>query len=350
MTVMPAGRYESHFLRAVDPARPRAAWIRRTTHQRPGEPATGALWCTVWDAEAGPPFAVKQSYAALLPDRDRPTPQPKRWTGRAEALGRRAAWDLEPAGSEPPLRHLAHRLAYRAPLPRTKLESPRPDAVFNGWVETGADGRVEAAGADGGVEAAGSDRGVEVAGADGGVEAAGPLGRVEVAGWRGVVGHNWGTEHAERWVWLHALGFAEAPGAWLDLALGRVKAAGRTSPWIANGALSLDGARLRLGGLRHARSVTADARPGAFEAEIGGFGVRIRVRAAAPAGQTVAFEYADPAGGEHHALNCSIAEVHLRVERPGRPPLELATAHGGAYELGVRETTHGVPLEPFADP
>ena len=60
-----------------------------------------------------------------------------------------------------------------------------------------------------------------------------------------------------------------------------------------------------------------------------GAGVSVRVAVAAPAGQTVAFRYADPAGGEHVALNCSIAEMHLRVERSGRPVLELATAFGG---------------------
>jgi hypothetical protein len=195
---------------------------------------------------------------------------------------------------------------YRAPLPRTKPESPMPDAVFTGSIEAG--GR-----------------------------------RIEVAGWRGMVGHNWGAEHAERWVWLHALGFAEAPGAWLDVALGRVRVAGRTTPWIANGAVELDGWRFRLGGLGRIRSTRVDARPGALEAVIGGAAATIRVSVAAPLDQTVAFVYADPAGGRHHALNCSIAEVRLRVERPGRPPVELATAFGGAYELGVRETDHGVP-------
>ena len=64
----------------------------------------------------------------------------------------------------------------------------------------------------------------------------------------------------------------------------------------------------------------------------------------------MAFQYSDPGGGQHHALNCSIAELRLRVERPGRPALELATAFGGAYELGVRETDHGVSVEPFPDP
>jgi hypothetical protein len=338
---MPAG-YESHYLRAVDLARPRGAWIRHTSHQRPGEAPTGALWCTVWDAEAGPPYAVKQSLpnpsppafdpggaapgrsegragrSGGSPGRSAGRPgrsggRPIRFVGRAEAEGRSAAWDLEPASAEAGLRHLPRAWMYRAPLPRTKPESPMPDAVFTGSIEAG--GR-----------------------------------RIEVAGWRGMVGHNWGSEHAERWVWLHAVGFAEAPGAWLDVTLGRVRVAGRTTPWVANGAVALDGSRLRVGGLGRIRSTRVDARPGALEAVIGGASATIRVSVAAPLEQTVAFAYADPRGGEHHALNCSIAQVRLRVERPGRPPVELATAFGGAYELGLPETDHGVPLQPFPDP
>jgi hypothetical protein len=301
---VPGGRYESHYLRAVDPERPRGAWIRHTTHQRPGEAPAGALWCTVWDAEAGPPYAVKQSL---------PAPPPAEFRASASAQGRIAAWELEAASGEEPLRHLPRGWMYRAPLPRTKLESQRPDAVFTGWIEAG--GR-----------------------------------RTEVAGWRGMTGHNWGSEHAERWVWLHAVGFDEAPGAWLDVALGRVRVGRAVTPWVANGALCLDGRRYALGGLTRARSLRVDARPGVFEGVIPGSGADVRVTVAAPAGQTVAFAYADPSGGEHHALNCSIAEVRLRVARPGRPALELATAFGGAYELGVRETDHGVPVEPFPDP
>jgi hypothetical protein len=296
------GRYESRYLRAVDPARPRGVWIRHTTHQRPGAAPTGALWCTVWDAEAGPPYAVKQSLSS---------PPPAGFAAAASAAGRSAAWDLTPAGEAAELRHLPRAWMYRAPLPRTKLTSPLPDAVFTGWVEA---------------------RGV----------------RTEVAGWRGMVGHNWGSEHAERWVWLHGVGFAEAPGAWLDVAIGRVRVGRVVTPWIANGALMVDGRRYRLGGLR--RRVAVDARPGSLSARLPGSGVVLTVSVSAPEGQTVAFRYADPGGGEHVALNCSIAEVRLRIERPGRPALELATAHGGAYELGVREVPAGVAVEPFPDP
>jgi hypothetical protein len=125
---------------------------------------------------------------------------------------------------------------------------------------------------------------------------------------------------------------------------------GAVTPWVANGALALDGDRFRLGGLGRVRGMSVDARPGACKTVLAGRGVRVHVAVSAPLAQTVAFVYADPAGGEHHALNCSIAEVRLRVSRRSRPPLELATDFGGAYELGVRETDHGVSVQPFGDP
>ena len=65
-----------------------------------------------------------------------------------------------------------------------------------------------------------------------------------MSGWPGTVGHNWGSEHAESWVWLHADGFGEQPGDWLELVLARVRAGRALLPWTAFGALSLDGERL----------------------------------------------------------------------------------------------------------
>jgi len=306
------GHYESFYLRAVDPARPRSAWIRYTTHQRPGRPPTGSLWCTYFDAEAGEPYAVKQTLAA-------PAEAPGGWIaigestfgpsgarGRAMALDRSAEWALEIRGAAEPLRHLPYAWMYRARLPRTKLESPLPDAVFTGSLELG-------------------DRD-----------------RVEVAGWPGMAGHNWGAEHAATWIWLHGTGFAGVPGAWLDLSLGRVRAGPVLTPWIANGALTVEGERFRLGGPRRAR---VRATPAGCRIELPG----AVVEALPPPGQTVAWPYADPGGAEHHSLNCSIAELHVRLERPGRPPLELATAHGGVYELGTTPSGHGIPVQPFRD-
>jgi hypothetical protein len=278
-----SGRYESHYLRAVDPAGPRGAWIRHTTLQRPGGPPVRSLWCTVWDADAGPPRTVKAT----------PGEGDER-RGRA----RDASWQLMVEPASPPLRHLPGPL-YRAPIPRTKLESPAPAARISGTVDAGgAELRLDA--------------------------------------WPGMTGHNWGAQHAERWIWLHGIGFDGAPDAWLDLAAGRVRVGPLTTPWVANGAVHLDGRRRALRGRPQ-----VDARPGAATIRLGD----VEIRVTAPRDQTVAWVYADPPGGEHHSLNCSIAALELTVA--GRT---LATAHGGVYELGVRERDHGIPVAPFPDP
>ena len=114
------------------------------------------------------------------------------------------------------------------------------------------------------------------------------------------------------------------------------------TPWVANGALAIDGERIRLGGPRRVR---VEATPAGCRVALPGAIIEARSRP----GQTVAWRYADPGGGEHHSLNCSIAELRVGVERRGQPPLALASAHGGTYELGTGDTGHGVPLQPFAD-
>ncbi len=55
-----------------------------------------------------------------------------------------------------------------------------------------------------------------------------------------MVGHNWGAEHAERWIWMQGAGFeGRDPGDYFDMAVGRIKV-GPDHPWIGN-AMLLDG-------------------------------------------------------------------------------------------------------------
>jgi hypothetical protein len=63
----------------------------------------------------------------------------------------------------------------------------------------------------------------------------------------------------------------------------------------------------------------------------------------------VAWVYADPDGGGHNTLNCSISDLELTVERPGRRPERLQVRGGAAYEIGMRETDHGIAVQPYAD-
>jgi hypothetical protein len=309
--------YESFYLRAVSPSEPVGIWIRQTVHKAPSRPPRGSVWCTVFDARLGRPYMHKLTSDALS------TPagywvaigeSARIGPGVAEGSCGDARWRISFASSEPELRHLSPGWLYRAPLPRTKLTSPAPAASFDGVLELA--GR----------------------------------GTIELKGWRGMVGHNWGSEHAERWIWLHGIGFEEQSEAWLDVALGRLKLAGRMTPWVANGALCLAGRRYPIGGLG-ARGLSVREGPGGCELRLpGAQGLCVEGRVSVPAETAAGWRYADPDGGEHEVVNCSIAELELSVRGiEGAMPLSLRSAHGGVYELGMRERDHGVPIAPFGD-
>jgi hypothetical protein len=314
-----AGMYESFYLRAVHPERPQGVWIRYTVHKRPGEAPHGSLWFTFFDGDARP-FMHKLT----VPD---PAVPAGGWIAvgdsvlgpdGAEGACGEARWSLRFASPEPPLRHLPRAILYRAPLPRTKLTSPSPAARFDGTLTV--------------------------------PDPASPGGRaIELDGWRGMVGHNWGAEHAERWIWLHGIDFEEDPSAWLDVAVGRVRVAGRTTPWVANGALNIDGARLPVGGLGARGLVVAESPSRCTLTLPGADGLTADAHIVAPPEALAGWRYADPDGSGHDVSNCSIAALTLTVRRPGQAARTLRTAHGAAYELGMREHDHGVPIAPFPD-
>ncbi len=314
-----AGMYESFYLRAVDPREPRGLWIRYTVHKRPGARPRGSLWCTFFDGAQTRPFMHKSTTDALAVP-------PRGWIAvgdselgptRAEGSCGGARWSLRIDAREPALRHLPRNWMYRAPLPRTKLTSPAPAARFDGVLEFPDPPAQQ------------------------------PSRTVDLRGWRGMLGHNWGAEHAERWIWLHGIGFREDPEAWLDVAIGRVLIAGRLTPWVANGVLSLEGRRHRLGGLT-ARGLLVGASATHCRLSLpGAAGLTVQAHIDAPRSAIAGWRYADPDGGDHDVANCSIASLALVVNRPGLPARTLRTAHGAAYELGMREHDHGIPIASF---
>lgn len=315
---MKAG-YESFYLRACHPDGGLGVWIRYTVHRKPGAEPTGSLWFTLFDADSPDPIAVKLTVPG-------PAAGGADWiriagasigagaaAGRAEVPGAPVAeWDLRFSG-QPALRHLPRGWMYRGPLPKTKPVSLHPVARFSGSVEVG--GR-----------------------------------RIELDEWPGMVGHNWGSQHAERWIWLHGMGFdGHGDDTWLDMTFGRIKVAGRTTPWIASGVLSLDGERMRLGGPGRSRETTVREEPDRLAFVLPGRAIRLTGHVGAPRERFVGWVYADPDGSDHHTVNCSIADLRLTLARDGKPPVELRTRGLAAYELGMRERDHGMVIQPFAD-
>ncbi len=299
---MSAGGYESWFVSARDPASRRALWIRHTRHRPAQGPPSAAMWCTVVDRDADqPPAVVKQVFRAFPPDA---VAGPGQFRGQAEMGSHTARWDLAITSDQPPLRPLRPPVLYRAPLPRTKLEATVPDGQVTGRLEI--DGR-----------------------------------EVAVSGWRGTVGHNWGSEHADSWVWLHVADFDTAPEAWLDLVLARIRVGPARSPWTAMGALSLGGTRIALGGL--GRRTRVDAQPDRLTATVPSSRARLQLQLSVTTDHDdlVAVPYTDPRGGTRTVAHAALAALQLTVHRLGRPALTLSSRRGG-YEYGASQPVPGL--------
>ena len=314
-----AGHYESLYIKATRPAGGQGVWIRHTVHKRPGAEPSASLWFTLFDAGAPGPRATKATFDAAelsAPEGayiriDGALLKPNRATGAIATPELETSWDLRFDDPHEAFHHLPYGRLYDASLPRTKFLSPYPSARFDGSLTVAGE-------------------------------------RIEVAGWPGMIGHNWGAEHAERWVWIQGANLSDREDTCLDLAAGRIKLGPITSPWVANGLLRIDGADHRLGGFDRVLSTKVDAGPTSCSFRISGRDVSLRGRVSSEPRNFVAWIYADPKGPEHNTLNCSIADLELEVERGGRSDrLELRGA--AAYETGMRPADHGIPLQPYPD-
>jgi hypothetical protein len=315
-----AGHYESFYVKACQPGGGRGMWLRHTVHKRPGAEPNASIWFVLFDREAEGPRATK----VTVPVAELSAPVgswirvegaevgPGRASGSIATDALKASWEMTFSGDAAPCKYLPADWLYEAPLPRTKFVAPFPNARF--------DGRLEVDGEE-----------------------------IKLGGWPGMIGHNWGSEHAERWVWLEGTGFEGEPDTYFDAGAARIKLGSRTTPWLPSGMLMLDGESHRLGGFGKIRSASVTAEPGACEFTLPGNGVVVRGRVSAPKKDFVGWIYADPKGPEHHTINCSVSDLELTVERRGLPPRKLALSGGAAYEFGMRETDHGIPIQPYPD-
>jgi hypothetical protein len=321
-----AGLYESLYFTAHHPTEPQALWVRHTVLKPPGGPPRASLWCTWFGGGAGGVRAAKVTTPVVSTTDDRALEIGDHgWIGPGGAAGAvdldtlQARWNVEFRDPEAPFPHLPRPWMYRAPLPRTKSISASPQLTLAGHLV--ADGET-----------------------------------IDVSGWPCTIGHNWGAEHAERWIWIHADADADAhAGAadgfgpvWLDAIVGQVRLGRVTTPWIANGAVSIAGHRHRLGGLRHGVATPVTVHDRSATVVLRGSGITVEARADLELQDCVAWAYADPAGHAREVVNSSVARAHLTIGRPGGAAVE-ATAPASAFELGARRRAFDVPLQPFAD-
>ncbi len=307
-----AGMYESWYARIVSPEGNLAVWIRYTIDKVPGQAATGTTWFTLFEAEAKRPLARRQigqpasAPAGAWVQIGESTIGPGGLAGECFETG----WRIRFVPRAPVLFHLPRPRFYELPLPKTKPVSPVPLGDFSGTIRVG-------------------ER------------------EIMVDGWRGMIGHNWGTEHAECWIWLHGSGFTEDPEAWIDVAMGRIRVAGHLLPWVANGAIHSDGRINRIGGL-FARGVSVNERALRLEARlpVAGNG-QLELEIDSPPNLTVGWLYGDPAdpdGESREVANCSAARMRVRLTQSDQSATTLSTSGGAVYELGQTESDPAIPV------
>jgi len=315
-----AGHYESFYIKACQPGGGRGLWIRHTVHKRPGAEPKGSVWFTLFDREAEGPRATK----VTVPSAQLSAPAgswirveeaeigPGRAQGRIATEALETSWELSFSGDAEPCKYLPSDRLYETRLPKTKFVAPYPNARFSGELRVGGEA-------------------------------------ISLDGWPGMIGHNWGSEHAERWVWLEGTGFEGSPDTYFDAGAARIKLGPWATPWIPAGMLMLDGEAHRLGGFGKIRSASIEASPGECSFVLPGRDLVVRGRVSAPQKDFVGWVYADPRGPEHHTINCSVSDLELTIDRPGHPLRQLTLEAGAAYEFGMRETDHGVPIQPYSD-
>ncbi len=315
-----AGHYESFYVKACRPGGGQGIWIRHTVHKRPGAEPNASIWFVFFDREAEGPRATK----ATVPAAELSVPAeswvkvdgaeigPGRAVGAVDTDAVKASWELTFSGDAEPCKYLPSDRLYETRLPKTKFVAPFPNARFEGRLEI--DGET-----------------------------------IEIDDWPGMIGHNWGSEHAERWVWLEGTGFADRPDTYFDAGAAQIKLGPWTTPWVPSGMLMLDGKAHRLGGFGQIRDAKIEESAGECAFVLPGKDIVVRGKVSAPKKDFVGWIYADPKGPEHNTINCSVADLEMTVERPALPPLQLSLPGGAAYELGMRETDHGIQVQPYPD-
>jgi len=308
--------YESRYIRANDPERPHALWLRETLLLPTSGDAVADVWVMVFDPEGAGNRALKEPYPIDAADYAYDD-----WTARigATSIDDRSAkgvitggkgsarWDLRiTPGSEDPVKLLTDR-GYKARFPTAKTMVRHPLAQFDGQLEL-------------------DDA------------------RVVVDCWTGSVNHNWGQRHTPAYAFGQVCGFDDAPDSTLEI----------VTAHAAVGPVSLPAATLfvfRHGGQEFAvRSILGSLQThGRYRPFSWSFGARVGERMiegeiTAEPGDVIGLTYTDTDGGSKYCYNSAIATCRIQVAGKAFERTELVATRRAMFEILTDDRHEAVPL------
>jgi hypothetical protein len=306
--------YESRYIRANDPTRPQALWLRETLLLPRTGPSSADVWVMVFDPDGGGNRALKVRHAVDAAD-FRADPWCARigtttlddhsaW-GKLSAENRTASWDLRIAyQSREPVKLLTER-GYAGRFPSAKTLVRAPLARFDGHVSVD----------------------------DGGLT---------VDGWGGSVNHNWGRRHTPAYAFGQVCGFDNAPEATLEIVTARARLGPVTLPPVTLLALRYGGREFAVRSVVAARHTSAGLAPfrWSFGARIGGLTLDGEVTA--DPGDVIGLTYTDTDGTAKYCYNSAMATCRLQLS--GSTKQELSASRRAMFEI-LTDTARGdVPL------
>jgi hypothetical protein len=308
--------YESRYIRANDPERPQALWLRETLLLPTAGDPVADVWVMVFDPEGAGNRALKEPYPIDAADYGYDN-----WTARIGAAtiddrsaqgvvtggNRSARWDLRiTPGTEQPVKLLTER-GYSARFPTAKTMVRHPLAQFDGQLELD-DVRI---------------------GAD---------------GWTGSVNQNWGTRHTPAYAFGQVCGFDDAPDTSLEIVTARA----------AVGPVKLPAATLFV--FRHAghefavRSILGSLQThGRYRPFSWTFGGRVGERMiegeiTTEPSDVIGLTYTDTDGGSKYCYNSAIATCRIQIAGKAIERAELVATRRAMFEI-LTDTRHeAVPL------
>lgn len=303
---------ESWFVRANDPTRPRALWLKATVLSRADGPSVAEAWCSVFDGDRAAAFreTIPLGDATFGADGsstvgpvslDLEADGGRTRGGLASGQGA-VRWDLAFArsggGLGEPMCLLPSRRLVEGGFPRNKLLTPIPVASFTGGLDWGQD-------------------------------------HWDLDGWVGMQGHNWGVAHSPEYAWGQCV-FLDGrgdPHAVVEAASGRIELGHRRSPLVSMLTVRYDGREHRFDrivDLWRQRPVLDFPR---WSLAVRGRAGEGTLTLTGDPAAMVCLGYDNPARATSHCLNSKTAAVRLDVRpRDGRP-FTLTSDHGGALEF-----------------
>ncbi|MEO8874084.1 MAG: hypothetical protein ABI461_00740 [Polyangiaceae bacterium] len=314
---------ESYFLKANDPKRARAIWVRGTIFASAKDPsaAIAEAWAIAFSDDR-PPVAVKQQVpfsrarfskdgvdVTVGNDLLRMTNEISR--GGIRTGDRKISWDLSIGGRRENLVHLPARWMYEGKLPAQKYVSPRLDARVSGSVVVGDE-------------------------------------TWSVESWPALLGHNWGSKNTPVYAWVHCNAWDGDEEVVFEAMSGKTAIGPfKTPKMLSSFYVRHRGARYDLNGAavtfgsRSDLLIHEDPKKWTFSAH--NALAKIEGEVTCETKRFVGLYYANPAGPITYCLNSKLATIRLSLALSGRAPFEVRSTRA-AFEIGTQDANHGVKM------